>query len=310
LELVFAQLDDCILAGDIHTVAAAFAELRDAAASIGLEVVLGRDKSLLVPCSGAPNPTDVNRLPSGLRVQSDGNFDFLGSPIGSESHCRAHPAKRVDKACHLLRALGELPDPSVVLLLPRHCASFGELVFSTRVVPHTYHATALREFDNAIRDSLKAFPRACFDDGDWSPASLSTKSGGLGLRHASVHCSAAFLASCQSTALLCRKLDAAMTSTWISLSHWQLLPWQILVPLFFPRTDSTPLPKDAVKKTCLAASTPKQGTTSRALPLSPTHRAVRTWSSPGPLAQELGCVLSLHPTPATTWIPCCSKSPF
>ena len=97
----------------------------------------------------------------------------------------------------------------MALLLLRHCASFGKLVYSTRVVPHTCHATALGEFDAATRDCVESFLCTSFSTEDWSLASLSTKSGGLGLRRASTHCAAAFLASSQNTEVLCRKLDPA-----------------------------------------------------------------------------------------------------
>ena len=211
LDLVFAYLDDCVLAGTSDAVAAAFADLQSAAAEIGLKVALGRDKSLLIPCAPASHTFDSSRFPAELEVQRDGNFDLLGAPIGSATHCHAHTSKRVAKACQLLQALGELPDPSVALRLLRHCASFGKLVYSTRVVPHTCHATALRVFDDSVRDCLESFLCASFSHEDWSLASLSTKSGGLGLRQASSHCDAAFLASIQNTEGLCRKLDPSYT---------------------------------------------------------------------------------------------------
>ena len=185
-------------------------ELRDAASNIGLKVALGRDKSLLIPCAGSFRPDRVN-FPSDLEVQTDGNFEFLGCPIGTPEHCRAHTAKRVGKACELLRAIGELPDPAVALILLRHCASFGKLVYSARVVPHTFHATTMASFDEAVRDCLESFLCTSIAADDWKLASLSTKSCGLGLRHTSVHCSAAFLASGQNTRTLCRKLDPAYT---------------------------------------------------------------------------------------------------
>ena len=209
LELCFAYLDDCVLAGSSDAVAAAFADIRTAAGNIGLKVSLGRDKSLLIPCASVSQASGSSAFPAELEVQDDGNFDFLGAPIGTAAHCRAHTAQRVSKACKLLQALGELPDPSVALRLLRHCASFGKLVYSTRVVPHTCHATALREFDDATRDCIESFLCASFSSEDWSLASLSTKSGGLGLRHASVHCAGAFLASSQSTETLCRQLDSS-----------------------------------------------------------------------------------------------------
>ena len=142
--------------------AAAFADIQAAAARIGVKVDLGREKSLLIPCALAHHTFDSSRFPPELSVQRDGNFELLGAPIGSAAFCHAHTTKRVAKACKLLQALGELPDPSVALRLLRHCASFGKLVFSTRVVPHSCHTTALRSFDDSVRDCLESFLCASF----------------------------------------------------------------------------------------------------------------------------------------------------
>lgn len=209
LDLAFAYLDDCVLAGTATAVATAFRELRDAANTIGLKIAFGRDKSLLIPSAKQNSTLDRSLFPSELEVTLDGNFDFLGSPIGDPAFCHAHTTTRVAKACKLLAALGELPDPAVALVLLRQCASFGKLVYSARVVPHTFHATALRGFDDAVRDCVESFLNAGLSDTDWSLASLSTKSSGLGLRATSKHCSAAFLASSYNCQELCRKLDAS-----------------------------------------------------------------------------------------------------
>ena len=65
-------------------------------------------------------------FPRGITYRNDGNFEFLGGPIGSEEFCNSHTQERVDKAMELLTALGELPDPQVALTLLRQCASFGK----------------------------------------------------------------------------------------------------------------------------------------------------------------------------------------
>ena len=138
---------------------------------------------------------------------------LLGSPIGDPAFCRERTAKRVANACKLLEALGELPDPAVALLLLRHCVFWGKIVFSARVVPHTLHASALAEFDAAVRDCLESFLCASLKAQDWSLATLSTKSSGLGLREVSKHCPAAFLASSSGSQVLCRKIDPIIRLT-------------------------------------------------------------------------------------------------
>jgi len=211
LDLVFAYLDDCVLAGDAAAVAQAFNDLRASAAAIGLKISMGRDKSLLVPCAKTQATFDRSLFPQDLEVQLDGNFELLGSAIGDAAHCRNHTTERINKACKLLQELGAVPDPAVALLLLRHCASFSKLVFSCRSMPHTVHATAIHEFDQSVRSCLESFLCANFSDSEWSLASLSTTLSGLGLRRASRHSCAAYLASSYSCQDLCRMLDPAFS---------------------------------------------------------------------------------------------------
>ena len=111
----------------------------------------------------------------------------------------------------LLSALGELPDPQVALTLLRHCASFGKLVYTLRVVPHYKQSEALQNYDSAVRDCLESFLSCTFSDSEWSLASLSTKMGGLGLRSVTHHSPAAFLSSQAACHEMCKKIDTKYT---------------------------------------------------------------------------------------------------
>ena len=205
LQLVFSYLDDCCLAGSAHAVATAAAELRAECARIGLE--LNGSKCEVIPTAGLHSNVDRTLFPSDFAFNPTGDFELLGGPIGTQEYCNQHTQERVAKAIPLLTALGELPDPQVALLLLRHCASFGKLVYSARVVPHTAHASALRSFDEAVRECVEAFMCCSFSADEWALATLSTKLSGLGLRSASQHSSAAFLSSRARCHSLCRKLD-------------------------------------------------------------------------------------------------------
>ncbi len=86
--------------------------------------------------------------------------------------------------------------------------TFGKLVYSTRVVPPTVHATALSNFDMAVRDCFESFMCCNLSTHEWTLATLSTKMSGLGLRSTLHHSSAAFLSSRAACHSLCRKLDS------------------------------------------------------------------------------------------------------
>ena len=87
----------------------------------------------------------------------------------------------------LLKELADLPDPQVALMLLRYCASFGKLVYSARVVPHTLHKDALQNFDHAVQECFETFMCANFSADEWMLATLSTKHRGLGLRSVGHH---------------------------------------------------------------------------------------------------------------------------
>ena len=215
LELVYSYLDDLCLAGDAATVAEAVRTLRTRCTDIGLQLSTGlansQDKCEVILAAGSASTVDVSLFPPDFKVVRDGNFELLGGPIGSPAFCNQHTQARVDKALPLLRALGELPDPQVALQLLRHCAGFCKMVYSIRAVPASFHAEALRSFDAHVRTCFEQFSCLHPDDEQWTQATLSTASGGLGLRSLAKHCHAAFLASRRSCFELCQQLDPAHT---------------------------------------------------------------------------------------------------
>ena len=205
LQLAVSYLDDFILAGEQLAVAQAFHYVRDQARRIGLE--FNTTKCEIIPTAG--NNSQINRtlFPPDISYMEDGNFEFLGGPIGSNNFCNSHTSSRVEKAQEVLAALGELPDPQVALTLLRHCSSFSKLVYSLRVVPFQKHKQALQDFDIAIQDCVESFLGCSFSEAEWTLATLSTKMGGLGLRSTELHSSAAYLASQVACHKHCLQLD-------------------------------------------------------------------------------------------------------
>jgi len=213
LELVYAYLDDLCLAGDAASVSAALSVLKERCTRIGLRLSTGsadgadKDKCEVILTAGEASTVDLGLFPNDFKVTRDRNFELLGGPIGSPSWCNQHTQKRVEKAVQVLQALGEVPDPQVALQLLRRCASFCKLLYSVRVVPSAFHAEALKGFDAQVRACFEQFTCLHPDDEQWSQAALPTNSGGLGLRSAAEHSSAAFLSSRTSCFQLCRELD-------------------------------------------------------------------------------------------------------
>ncbi|CAL4067969.1 unnamed protein product [Meganyctiphanes norvegica] len=204
LQLAFSYLDDLILAGEQSAVAHAFQWLRDLARQIGLD--FNTTKCEVIPTAGQNSQIYKNLFPVDVKYKEDGNFELLGGPIGSSSFCNDHTSNRVEKAMEVLKALGELPDPQVALILLRHCAAFSKLVYSLRIVPHQKHSSALHNFDPTIQDCVETFLGCFFSETEWTLATLSTRMGGLGLRSTALH-SSAYLASQVACHELCSQLD-------------------------------------------------------------------------------------------------------
>ena len=120
LQLVYSYLDDLILAGEQRAVAGAFHFLKCAASEIVLE--FNTSKCEVIPAAGHDATIIRDLFPNNVFFKDDGNYELLGRLIGTDDFCNEHTQKRVDKATELLKALRELPDPQVALILLRHCA--------------------------------------------------------------------------------------------------------------------------------------------------------------------------------------------
>ena len=205
-ELLFAYLDDVCLAGSWHEVASALQRLHRTARQVGLR--LNPHKCILTTCAGSEHSVDLAAFPSGFQLNTSGQFSILGAPIGPASFCESFTStKRIETAKPLLHQIAELPDPQTGLLLLRDCASWCKFSFSTRVTPPASITQASANFDNEIRHCLESMCTGPLSPDAWLQASLSTSSGGLGLRHSARHGPAAYAISLFHTQLLCNALD-------------------------------------------------------------------------------------------------------
>ena len=205
LDLCFGYLDDVVMTGKRSAVAHAIVLLRDAAQQIGLE--LNWDKCKVILTSAPNEETRADEFLDDVRIFPPTGFKFLGVPIGPKSFCEALTRKRVEKTTPLLEALGDLMDPQIALLLMRSCASFGKIAFKLRTSPLDSHREALRDFGSALRGYFEAFTSLHPDQLEWTQAKLAIRKGGLGLRDAEIHSSAAFIASWCACQDHCQKLD-------------------------------------------------------------------------------------------------------
>ena len=212
-ELAFAFLDDVCLVGGSRQVAGALTRLAASARQVGLQ--LRPDKCELVACAGPDAVVDRSLFLAGIRVNQTGAMSLLGAAIGPSHYTENYIMERVAKAQVLLAALADLPDPQTGLLLLRHCAAFCRVVYALRVTPSELLGRAAATFDDEVRACLERLCTGPLTAEAWSQASLSVSLGGLGLRQASRHAPAAYLASIMTVRNLCPALDGAFRPDWV-----------------------------------------------------------------------------------------------
>lgn len=162
-------------------------------------------KSEVVLAAGSSSTVSLDAF-QGWQICGNGNFKLLGAPIGDANCCETLTAKRADKVALLLDKLADFSDRQGAVLLLRHCASWSELVYSSRATPPTLHINALQTFARTIRTALEhiigeGLPEHCLN-----LAQLSVSKGGLGLRDAHTHAPAAFLASVMQSESFCKRV--------------------------------------------------------------------------------------------------------
>ena len=202
LDLCAFYLDDGVFAGDIKAVSEALTLLQGHCPSLGLSLELGKSE-LVVLIENTQRADLANFFPGELlfdpltgdsRVLRS-NFEMLGAPIGSGTHCANHTRERVDQAQPLLDAISSMEDPQVGLRLLRHCAGFCKLVYSMRTIPGVLQQDELLRFDHCVREAFQGLTGLRPNESQWSQATRSFCFAGLGLRSTSRHAHAAYTAS-------------------------------------------------------------------------------------------------------------------
>jgi hypothetical protein len=151
----------------------------------------------------------------------DGNFDLLGSPIGTTQYCCEYAELKVfGRAREAWAAMETVDDVQVALTLLRQCAHFNRVNHLMRTVPPSQIRPALRKFDKELRAAFGDITGLHLGDAAWRQAKLATSIGGLGLRSADEHAAAAYLAS-TSFVVKAHKLNATdfqdATDAWVEM---------------------------------------------------------------------------------------------
>ena len=207
LDFSVFYLDDGVVAGSSRAASLFCTRLREELAGIGLELAF--DKCEIVPAARDQHRIPASSFPGFLWIQQ-GDFKLLEAPIGSEAFCTEHVNHRIEKAESLLRRIAELGNSQCSYVLLKQCAGFAKLTYSIRTVPPELHRQALQSFSAHLQKALADIvAELAIEDRTWELAQLSIQKGGVGLRTAERHASAAYLASVRSCQECCQSVDAA-----------------------------------------------------------------------------------------------------
>ena len=181
-------MDDGVIAGPKQAALQALSIFKQLGPPLGL--FINTFKCELFSKGGLRGFPDVMKKSNAL------NFEILGAPIGDPIFCAKSIAEKranAPKFLALLKEVGSV-DFEVALLLLRQCGGFCWMVHIARCTPPS---VALDELHLFVEVCQTFSDSMCIDPSDlvWQQAQLSLSRGGLGLRSASLHSSAAFMSS-------------------------------------------------------------------------------------------------------------------
>ena len=156
------------------------------------------DKSTVwSPSPLAPGIKDPLRC--GIKQVEESGIKLLGAPIGSDEFIVQFVKKKVEKIKHITAQLPSLHQPHLEFVLLRSCLALPKIVYILRTTDPSKFWHLLQDFDSATREALSRIIGGAVSDRSWEQAKLPVSMGGLGLRAAEDHASAAFSISSSSS---------------------------------------------------------------------------------------------------------------
>ena len=182
-------MDDGVIAGPEQAALQALSIIKQLGPPLGL--FINTSKCELFSKEG------LRGFPDEMKISDALNFEILGVPIGDPIFCAKSIAEKrahASKFLALLKEVGSV-DSQVALMLLCQCGGFCRMVHIARCTPPSVALEGLHLFDEEVRQTFSDSMSIDPSDSVWQQAQLSLSRGGLGLRSASLHSSAAFMSS-------------------------------------------------------------------------------------------------------------------
>ena len=192
LLLVFF-LDDGTIVGRRADLQKVFDLLSSEGLSIGLR--LNASKSSIW-CGETPTThiDAADPLLRGVPAAAAAGFQLLGAPVGNIPFSRDIVDSRIEKIADIFDVLPSIDDAQTEFALLRSCFSLPKLTYCLRTC-HPSNLPAYKQFDALQFATFSQLFGHPLDSTARTQAFLPVKRGGVGLRSAQQHCSAAFIAS-------------------------------------------------------------------------------------------------------------------
>ena len=185
-------MDDGTLCGSRDDLRSVISILEEEGPGRGL--FLNKSKSSIWCGNNFTNVDDP--LACGVPKASPSGLNLLGSPIGVSGFMVAEVHARVSKIEDVIvNRLSCIEDPQIQLCLLRSCLSIPKLMYTLRTCKPSVLKPVLDRFDDIIFNALESIVGSPLSHQARCQASLPVSLGGLGLRSASDHATAAFLSS-------------------------------------------------------------------------------------------------------------------
>ena len=139
---------------------------------------------------GHPDP-----LQRGIPCINDSGIELLGTPVGGQIFTEKTIRKRLEKIRHISDKLPLIQDAHTEFSLLRSCLSIPKVMYTLRTTDPSTLQCLWREFDSMTRESLDRILGVPLNSTQWLQAQLPVSLGGVGLKSAEDHSSAAYVSS-------------------------------------------------------------------------------------------------------------------
>ena len=122
-------------------------------------------------------------------------FVLLGTPIGDVAFTQETITKRINKVKEITEKLPLIKDGHTEFALLRSCLSVPKVMYTLRTTDPTLNQVLWQEVDTITREACNRILGAPVNDTQWMQAMLPVSMGGLGLKSAADHSTAAYITS-------------------------------------------------------------------------------------------------------------------